>query len=143
MAIRAYPASPEGAFAAALRRTRRLLDSRRRQAQAVAALPEFRDRYCDLVELICDAAYAGIEPWMRDAYPERAARFRNAYESARPFVDPLLEGDPGDGFEKLFAPETLDALIAADGGELIARLGRTQAALEAWQSALPREEVLR
>ena len=45
-----------------------------------------------------------------------------------------------DAFEALFLPSSITAMLAADGGNLIGRMMRTQAALDAWDGALEAEE---
>ncbi len=107
-----------------------------------ALLAEFYERYEQLVELICDAAfsntaepfeaqYATLRPWMRRAYPHL-----RPYLIAHLNCDPsdeavglLLNGKPTDAFEALFCPETLEELIRADQGDLIGRIERTRSAL--------------
>lgn len=133
MAIRSALLTPsEGRFSAALRRTRAALARRRAALDADAArraYPEFFDRYCDLVELISDAANIGIEAWMEEAYPARARAFADAYHR--------VERQVGSAeFEALFAAESLTALLAGDDGALWMRMDRTQTALERWQRSL-------
>ena len=153
MAIRAISTTPQidGGILPALRRTRQALAARRRRLADEAArrtLTEFRDHYFELVELVCDAAYVGVEPWMEDAYVSRTRWFRDRYERIRAHAAPFVvddaadiwEGRRRDSFEMLFVPSTLAALLEADGGELIRRLGRNQTALEQWLATLPRFE---
>lgn len=157
MAIRALSPSPVrrpllASAGLAMRRTRLAIRDRRRRLAAGAsrrAHADLRDRYLDLVELICDAAYAGVEPWMEEAYAERTRWLREHYGRIRPHAAAHVvpddadrwDGRACDAFEMLFVPESLALLLERDGGTLIARLGRTQAALESWEASLSRQEV--
>jgi len=107
-----------------------------------ALLAEFYERYEQLAELICDAAfcenaepfeeqYTALRPWLQRAYPHL-----RPYLIAHLNCDPSDEavglqtiGKPTDAFEALFCFETLGELIRADQGDLIGRIERTRSAL--------------
>ncbi len=108
-----------------------------------------RERHLDLVELICDAANAGVEPWMEAVFVARTRWFRDHWGDVRrrlaPWLtahpDDLLRGIRMDPFEMLFRPESVAAVLAADDGSMIGRLARCQSILEAWEAAVRRGEV--
>jgi hypothetical protein len=92
----------------------------------------FFERYCDLSELICDAAYLACPtPMMEIDYAIISVWFRDNYSiiaSTHSFTEAEHRA-----FGRLFTPPTLIALLAADGGNLRGDLLLTQDAL----SALP------
>ncbi len=110
------------------------------------------EQYDALVGLLCLAAHEGVEPELEEAYRERRAWFCAHYPGWKRTISAYLENDPSDGvsgrfgrracdaFEALFFPGTIDAALAADGGNLIGRLMRTQAALLAWKESLDQRE---
>ena len=108
-----------------------------------------RERHIDLVELICDAANAGVEPWMEAVYVARSRWFRDHWQAVRgslaPWMeshpDDVFEGRPVDAFEMLFLSDSVAAVLSADDGSMIDRLARCQAILEAWEAAVRRGEV--
>jgi hypothetical protein len=88
----------------------------------------FWDRYCDLAELIADAAHDGVETWMPDAYENCRLRFAEVFVGS-PF-------QPSDDFESLFLPTSLPALLLGDQGQLQEQLTRSREALEHWADSL-------
>jgi len=84
----------------------------------------FWDRYCDLTELISDAAHDGIDTWMPDAFEDARLRFAEVFISS-PFA-------PSNDFESLFLPTSLSALIMNDQGQLLEQLTRSRESLEQW-----------
>lgn len=115
-----------------------------------ALFTEFYDRYDGLVGLLCAAAQDGIAPGMEEEYRERRTWFVANYRQAKRFVKPFLAIDPSDrrgrrpcdGFEALYAPASIGAMLTTDGGNLIGRLMRTQEALGAWETDLRRQEQI-
>ncbi|GBC93411.1 hypothetical protein HRbin15_01902 [bacterium HR15] len=107
-----------------------------------ALLAEFYERYEQLVEIICDAAfcenaapfeaqYAALRPWLQRAYPHLRP-YLIAHLNCDPSDEAVgvqTQGKPTDAFEALFCFETLEALIRADQGDLIGRIERTRSAL--------------
>lgn len=85
---------------------------------------QFWDRYCDLTELIADAAHDGIDTWMPDAFEDARLLFAEVFVTS-PFA-------PSDDFESLFLPTSLSALIMNDKGQLLEQLTRSREALEHW-----------
>ncbi len=116
------------------------------------AYAEFYDRYDELVGLLCLAAHEGVTPDREQEYRARRTWFCHHYPGVKQALSAHLEGDgsdtaPGrfgrrasDGFEALFFPATIAAMLAADEGDLIGRLMRTQAALTAWEESIARRE---
>lgn len=113
------------------------------------------ERYDALVGVLCAAAHEGIEPGMEDEYRALRTWFCAHYPQAKRTLAPFVLSDPSDGvtgrlgrraacdaFEALFFPHTIAAMLAADGGNLIGRLLRTQEALAAWQRGIRRRERL-
>lgn len=91
----------------------------------------FWERYCDLAEIIADAAHDGIEIWMPDAFEDARLRFAEVFVTS-PFA-------PSDDFEALFSPTSLSALLMNDRGELAAQLTRSREALEHWADELSKK----
>ena len=120
-----------------------------RERRGYASLYE---QYDALVGLLCLAAHEGVEPALEEAYRERRAWFCAHYPGLKRTLSAYLENDPSDGvsgrfgrracdaFEALFFPATIDLMLATDGGNLIGRLMRTQAALIAWKDSLDSHE---
>ena len=89
---------------------------------------------------------------MEEEYRSQRAWFCAHYPPVKPTLSRHIEPDssdglPGlwgrracDGFEAMFFPPSLEAMFASDGGNLIGRLMRTQAALDAWQASIARKE---
>ena len=112
----------------------------------------FYEQYDDLVGLLCGAAHEGVQPWMEEAYRSRREWFCLHYPAIKQTVSTHLDGDPSDGvagrfgrracdaFEALFFPATIAAMFQMDGGNLIGRLMRTQAALAAWEESISHRE---
>jgi len=105
-------------------------------------LAAFYERYEQLVELICDAAFAGTAEPFEAQYATLRPWLQRAYPALRPYLiahlncDPSDEaiglqaqGKPTDAFEALLCFETLAELIQADRGDLIGRIERTRSAL--------------
>jgi len=119
----------------------------RRERQAYE---EFFDRYDDLVGLLCVAAQEGLEPGHEEEYARSRTYFVTRYPVVKGYVTPHLETDASDtqagrwgrrscdAFEAMFAPHSIAAMLEADGGNLIGRLIRTQAALAAWETSITR-----
>ena len=99
----------------------------------VVLTPEaFEARFSDLIELICDAAQAGHgEPFLEAQY----ALLRAWLNEHFPQIAPQLPRDSIADFEVLFHPPTLGTILAADQGELMGYLLRTQHAIVAWKNA--------
>jgi hypothetical protein len=128
--------------------------SRRHEAilRARGLYVTFEERYDDLVGLLCVAAQEGVTPGREAKYREQRGWFVSHYERVKPEVSRFLQADesdlaPGlwghrscDAFEALFRPGNIAAMLSADGGNLIGRLMRTQAALAAWDETLRRAE---
>ncbi|MGC4047752.1 MAG: hypothetical protein QM758_28495 [Armatimonas sp.] len=89
---------------------------------------QFWECYCDLTELIADAAHDGIDTWMPDAFEDARLRFAEVFVTS-PFA-------PSDDFESLFLPTSLSALIMNDRGQLLEQLTRSREALEHWADEL-------
>jgi len=116
------------------------------------AYNEFEDRYDHLVGLLCLAAHEGVTAKREEAYKEQRVWFLHNYAEVQRELGRYLRTDPSDttpglwgrrpcdGYEALFLPGSLDALLAADNGNLIGRLTRTQEALTAWDDSLRRSE---
>lgn len=112
----------------------------------------FYEEYDALIGLLCLAAHEGFQPPQEDEYRSRRAWFCAHYPDVKRLLGAHLEGDPSDtipgrfgrracdAFEALFFPTSLERLLAADEGNLIGRLMRTQAALTAWEAALRHKE---
>jgi hypothetical protein len=117
-----------------------------------ASYNEFEDRYDRLVGLLCLAAHEGITPSREDAYREQRLWFLQNYASVKRELGRYLCSDPSDttpglwgrrpcdAYEALFLPGSLEGMLAADNGNLIGRLTRTQEALTAWNESLRRAE---
>jgi hypothetical protein len=111
--------------------------------------------YDALVGVLCAAAHTGVEPDMETEYGDLRVWFCQNYPRAKPMLTPFLQTDPSDGvagrfgrrscdaFEALFFPQTIAAMLQADGGNLIGRLMRTQEALAAWERGLARQGARR
>jgi hypothetical protein len=117
------------------------------------AFEGFYEQYDALVGLLCLAAQEGVTPGAEEEYRTLRAWFCARYPAIKPALSAHLQSDPNDallpgpwgrracdGFEALFLPPTLDAMFAADGGNLIGRLMRTQAAVTGWQESIARRE---
>jgi len=121
-------------------------------ARTRALYVSFEERYDELVGLLCVAAQEGVTPGREAKYRERRGWFVSHYGRVKPEVSRFLLADahdlaPGlwghrscDAFEALFLPGSIAATLSADGGNLIGRLMRTQAALAAWDESLRRAE---
>jgi hypothetical protein len=118
-----------------------------------AAYEEFFDKYDTLVGLLCLAAHEGLKPEHEDEYRELRAWFQEQYPSVKPRIASHLAPDdsdtapglwgrrPCDAFEAMYLPATVAVLLENDGGSLIGRMMRAQAALDAWDRSLRREEA--
>jgi hypothetical protein len=117
-----------------------------------AAYNEFEDRYDRLVGLLCLAAHEGVTAKGEEAYKEQRIWFLQNYTEVQRELGRYLRMDPSDttpglwgrrpcdAYEALFLPNSLDAMLNADNGNLIGRLTRTQEALTAWDDSLRRSE---
>lgn len=119
-----------------------------------AAFDLFYDRYDALIGLLCAAAQEGITPEREAGYQKHRAWFCARYPSLKRKVHLYLSDDPSDAgspsrfgrrshdaFEALFSPVSIAALLAADDGDLIGRLMRTQSALGEWEDGIARREA--
>jgi len=127
---------------------------RRREsaAHARALYAAFEAQYDALVGLLCVAAQEGVTPAMEAEYRERRRWFVSRYPQVKPAVGRFLTSDASDsapmlwghrscdGFEALFLPGSITAMLGADGGNLIGRLMRTQTALASWEKSVRRAE---
>ncbi|MFM7320310.1 MAG: hypothetical protein ACKO5K_02145 [Armatimonadota bacterium] len=118
-------------------------------AELAELVVSVREHHIDLVELICDAANSGVEPWMEAVYVARSRWFRDHWRYLRGHLTPWMAAHPDDvhageavdPFEMLFLPESVSAMLSADDGGMIGRLGRCQSILEQWEAAVRRGEV--
>jgi hypothetical protein len=132
------------------RARRALLDGReaigevaRRHAPTVDerrdALRDFYDRYEAYVETLCDAAQYGPTEPLETRYARQREEYRAAYGPVSPFVGAFLDADPedaGDAFARLAEAGDLASFLAADGGHVIVRIGRTRDALSRYADHL-------
>ena len=114
---------------------------------------EFYEQYDALIGLLCLSAHEGIKPAHEAEYRRRRSYFMRRYAVLKPILSPALTPDPADvtptrqgvrhcdAFEALYLPITIAAMLQADGGNLIGRMMRTQAALAIWDDALAAEET--
>lgn len=112
----------------------------------------FYDQYDALVRLLCLAAQEGIQPAAEEKYAKLRAWFCAHYPQVKSTLSPHLAAEesdavPGrfgrracDAFEALFFPPSIAVMLAEDGGNVIGRLIRTQAALQAWEADICRNE---
>jgi len=117
-----------------------------------ASFDNFFDQYDTLVGLLCVAAQEGVVPGMEEEFVDLRGWFISHYPKVKEYVAPHLDADPSDtlgvrwgrrscdAFEAMFAPPGLEEVLANDGGNLIGRLIRTQAALTAWEASLTHRE---
>jgi len=113
---------------------------------------EFYERYDALVGLLCLAAHQGVTSEIESEYRAQRAYFVGAYPKIKSFVSHFLEFDPSDtqpvlwgrrscdGFEALFSSPSVVIALDSDGGNLIGRMMRSQAALTEWEGSLLRRE---
>lgn len=107
-----------------------------------ALLAEYYDRFEQLAELICDAAFAGEGAPFQEQYAQVRKWLLRAYPQIEPYLTAHLNCDPSDAefgqrvagrstdaMEALFIAETLDEIIRHDQGDLIGRLERARSAL--------------
>jgi hypothetical protein len=100
--------------------------------EATTLTPEaFEARFSDLVELICDAAQAGVKPFMEAQYTVLRAWMSEHF----PPVANVFSGPLQTEFESLFLPETLTEVLRRDEGALMMRLLDTQSAIATWKNA--------
>ena len=91
----------------------------------------FEARFSDLVELICDAAQAGVKPFMEAQYTVLRAWMSEHF----PPIADVFSGPLQTEFESLFLPATLTEVLDRDDGALMIRLLDTQNAIVAWKNA--------
>jgi hypothetical protein len=115
----------------------------------------FERHHDALIGVLCAAAHTGVEPDMETEYRALRAWFCHNYPLVKSQLTPFLQTHPSDGvagrfgrracdaFEALFFPQTIAAMLGADGGNLIGRMMRTQEALEAWERGLARRGARR
>jgi len=102
-----------------------------------------RNRYLDLVELVCDAAQGGVDPEMEASYVVHTGWFREHWDLAGAWFSPWVGvAVPEDPVAALFTPPSLSELLASDGGRLIHVLEAGQSAMERWEAELRRQEAL-
>lgn len=107
-----------------------------------ALLAEYYERFEQLAELICDAAFAGAGAPFQEQYAQLRRWLQRAYPQLKPYVighmslDPSdaefgmrVVGRPTDAIEALFVAETVDDILRHDQGDLIGRLERARSAL--------------
>ncbi|GIV05477.1 MAG: hypothetical protein KatS3mg016_1052 [Fimbriimonadales bacterium] len=105
-------------------------------------LAEYYDRFEQLAELICDAAFAGEGAPFQERYTALRRWLLRAYPQIKPYLtghmncDPSdsefgmrVAGRPTDAMEALFAAETIEEILRYDQGNLIGRLERARSAL--------------
>ncbi|MCX7925347.1 MAG: hypothetical protein N2554_05995 [Fimbriimonadales bacterium] len=105
-------------------------------------LAEYYDRFEQLAELICDAAFAGAGEPFQEQYATLRRWLQRAYPQLKPYMtghmncDPSdaefgmqVLGKPTDAMEALFAAETVEDILRHDQGDLIGRLERARSAL--------------
>lgn len=103
-------------------------EERASMKREIARFQAFYDAYSDLVELICDAAQAGMEPWMEEKY----SSYRLAFAEICVRSQFAISAD----FDALFLPCTLEEHLKTDEGQRISCLSRTSNAVEHWQDEL-------
>ena len=94
----------------------------------IARFRAFYDAYSNLVELICDAAQAGLEPWMEKKY----SSYRLDFAEICVRSEFALSAD----FDSLFLPTSLEEHLQCDEGQRITSLTRTSGAVAHWQDDL-------
>ncbi len=107
-----------------------------------ALLAEYYERFEQLAEQICDAAFAGEGAPFQEQYAQARRWLLRAYPQIKPYLTAHLNCDPSDAefgrriagratdaMEALFIAESLDAVIRNDQGDLIGRLERARSAL--------------
>ncbi|MCS7300354.1 MAG: hypothetical protein NZ556_02190 [Fimbriimonadales bacterium] len=105
-------------------------------------LAQYYDRFEQLAELICDAAFAGEGAPFQPQYAELRRWLQRAYPALKPYLTAHLNHDPSDAefgmrvagkptdaLEALFIAETVDEILRHDEGKLIGRLERARSAL--------------
>ncbi|MDM7461727.1 MAG: hypothetical protein P3X24_008805 [bacterium] len=105
-------------------------------------LAQYYDRFEQLAELICDAAFAGEGEPFQQQYTELRRWLQRAYPPLKPYITAHMNlepsdaefgmrvcGTPTDAMEALFVAETLDEILRHDEGALIGRLERARSAL--------------
>lgn len=117
------------------------------------AYDQFEDRYEDLIGLLFSAAHEGITRKREEGYREKRAWFLKNYAEVKRELARYLTSDPDDtapslwgrrtcdAFEALFLPANLKTMLGTDGGHVIGRLNRTQAALTAWDNDIRHSEA--
>ena len=149
----------EAALRAATEAPRALHDSylrvrwREEIARERGQFDEFYEQYDSLIGLLCLAAHEGNSPKAETEFREKRTFFTARYPKIKPYLAPHLQADGSDtlptmwgrrmcdGFEALFAPVTIAALLETDEGNLIGRMMRTNTAVSAWESDLQAREV--
>ncbi|MCS7273139.1 MAG: hypothetical protein NZ550_03210 [Fimbriimonadales bacterium] len=105
-------------------------------------LAEYYERFEQLAELICDAAFAGEGTPFQERYAQLRRWHLRAYPQLKPYLTAHLNHDPSDAefglrvagkptdaIEALFIAETVDEILRYDEGHLIGRLERARSAL--------------
>ncbi|MCX7992303.1 MAG: hypothetical protein N2651_01410 [Fimbriimonadales bacterium] len=105
-------------------------------------LAEYYERFEQLAELICDAAFAGEGAPFQEEYARLRGWLQRAYPQLKPYITAHMNldasdaefgarivGKPIDAMEALFAAETVEDILRHDQGDLIGRLERARSAL--------------
>ncbi len=105
-------------------------------------LAEYYERFEQLAELICSAAFAGEGAPFQAQYAALRRWLQRAYPPLKPYLTGHLNCDPSDAefglrtvgkptdaMEALFAAETIEDILRYDQGDLIGRLERARSAL--------------
>jgi hypothetical protein len=105
-------------------------------------LAQYYDRFEQLAELICDAAFAGEGAPFQARYEALRHWLQRAYPPFKPYITAHLNFDPSDAefgmrvagkstdaMEALFLAETVDEILRYDEGALIGRIERARSAL--------------
>ncbi|MFN3689469.1 MAG: hypothetical protein ACK4UU_00935 [Fimbriimonadales bacterium] len=111
-------------------------------AEQRVLLAEYYERFEQLAELICDAAFAGEGAPFQESYAALRRWLQRAYPHLKPYLTGhmncdssdaefglRLVGKPTDAMEALFVAETLEEILRHDQGDLIGRLERARSAL--------------
>ena len=117
------------------------------------AYDQFEEKYEDLIDVVFAAAHEGVTHKREEAYREKRAWFLKNYDGVQRELTRYLTADPNDtapslwgrrscdAFEALFLPSNLKTMLGTDGGHVIGRLNRTQAALAAWDNDIRHAEA--
>lgn len=100
-------------------------------------LPEFSSKFEDLVDIVCAGANYGPEPLLSAKYEQLRLWMMTHYPPLQGLLSTKLNPKhrssselPQDALERLFQPNTLEALLATDDGSMIERIMETRSAIE-------------